>query len=299
MSPFRYPGGKNQLYPFIEKLLYSNQINGTYVEPFAGGAALPIKLLLNNKVNNIWINDFDNSIYSVWKSILNHHNELIDKINEVPFDYVQGYLSSPKEAIKFWKFQKNIYLTHYDDENSVELAFATLFLNRTNTSGIINARPIGGLTQNGSSKIYSRFNKKTLIKKIEAIFNKKEFIKVTNLNAIQMISIIQNNLDSENSFIFFDPPYYNQGGKLYYSSFSDEDHQLLANKILSMHEYKWITTYDKAPQISALYQHNSQNFEYNIRYTANNKRRGTAPELMFASPALKIESFNSVQLSRI
>ncbi|WP_252897910.1 DNA adenine methylase [Amylolactobacillus amylophilus] len=44
-SPFRYPGGKTQLYDFVVNLLEINRISGTYCEPFAGGAGLPIKLL--------------------------------------------------------------------------------------------------------------------------------------------------------------------------------------------------------------------------------------------------------------
>lgn len=85
-SPFRYPGGKTQLYSFIVHLLKINKINGTYIEPFTGGAGVAIKLLLNHEVSRIWINDFDVSIFSVLFYILNEPQKLIDLIQTVPFD---------------------------------------------------------------------------------------------------------------------------------------------------------------------------------------------------------------------
>ena len=73
-SPLRYPGGKTQLYAVVKEILYRNSIaGGTYIEPFAGGAGLAIKLLLNGDVNHIVINDYDKAIYSTWYSIINHH----------------------------------------------------------------------------------------------------------------------------------------------------------------------------------------------------------------------------------
>lgn len=300
-SPFRYPGGKTQLYNFVEHLLELNDVDGTYVEPFAGGAGLPIKLLFANKVHDVWINDYDEAIYSVWFSILNKHDELIKMIKTVPFDYHGGHEYSPKKSIDFWHLQKSIYSAKKNEhnENSVELAFATLFLNRTNRSGIINGGPIGGFDQSSATQIYARFNKQTLINKINTIYALRARIRLTRLDALEMATTLNQDLEVSNSFVFFDPPYYEQGKNLYFSSFDEVGHSKLATKIMQLNQLKWITTYDKAPQISDLYSRNSKNFEYDIRYSANNKKRGKAPELMFASPSIKIESFDSVNLSAI
>lgn len=79
-SPFRYPGGKTQLTNYIEHLLKINNVTDTYIEPFAGGAGVAMALLLDGKVKNIIINDYDKSIYSVWNAILNKPNQLISMI---------------------------------------------------------------------------------------------------------------------------------------------------------------------------------------------------------------------------
>ena len=70
-SPLRYPGGKTKFYNYVRELLRCNNMLGeTYMEPFAGGAGLALKLLLNNDVKRIIINDYDTAIYSFWHSIL-------------------------------------------------------------------------------------------------------------------------------------------------------------------------------------------------------------------------------------
>lgn len=62
-SPLRYPGGKSKLTPFMELLIKELNIkNGTYIEPFAGGAGIALELLHKNVVNKIIINDYDKAI---------------------------------------------------------------------------------------------------------------------------------------------------------------------------------------------------------------------------------------------
>ncbi|MDH2419815.1 DNA adenine methylase, partial [Lactiplantibacillus plantarum] len=111
-SVFRYPGGKTQLYSFVHHLLKINSITDIYIEPFAGGAGIPLKLLIDNRINTVWINDYDKAIYSVWDTILNDPVALISLIESVPFDYHSGHKISPEFSISFWKKQKDIYLNN-------------------------------------------------------------------------------------------------------------------------------------------------------------------------------------------
>ena len=46
-SPLRYPGGKTKLYKYVKAIIEANDLIGeTYIEPFAGGSGLALKLLL-------------------------------------------------------------------------------------------------------------------------------------------------------------------------------------------------------------------------------------------------------------
>ncbi|KRN75636.1 hypothetical protein IV73_GL000125 [Weissella kandleri] len=298
MTPLRYPGGKSQLIEFIKNTLQVNNITGTYIEPFAGGAGVAIDLLLHNTVSKIVINDYDPSIHSLWFNIINNSEKLINLIKKVPFDYTTPGICSNEFLSEYWLQQKNNHSSVADEPYSIENAFSTLMLNRMNVSGIINGGPIGGRKQSGKYKIDARFNKKTLIKKIQDISKEKNRIDLYNVDANELINIIKNNkyYDKENSFIFFDPPYYEQGKNLYLSFFNQDQHISLANNILDLNEYYWITTYDYTPQINTIYQNADQRFAYNLNYSAN--KRGIFSEYIFASKKIKLkfsENMNAVK----
>ena len=57
ISPLRYPGGKTKLYSFVKELIKVNKCK-TYIEPYAGGAGVALKLLFNNDVQKIMIKPF-------------------------------------------------------------------------------------------------------------------------------------------------------------------------------------------------------------------------------------------------
>lgn len=292
-SPFRYPGGKSQLYPFVANLISINSPIDTYIEPFAGGSGAALKLLFNNNVKHIIINDFDPSIYSVWWTILNHPKYLIDKILSVPFDYYSPGI--PENNIAFWKSQHQIFMKTNNDPHSLEGAFSTLFLNRTNRSGIITGGPLGGWTQR-NTLISARFNKQTLIKKISAIYKRRGDITILKEDALLLIPKITQYYAPQTTFIFFDPPYFDQGSHLYFSSLNRSDHQKLAKLILSLRDYKWIVTYDKNPFIWQLYAQASGRYEYFLNYSANSHNRGKSPEFLFSSSHLQIEPFGKTKL---
>lgn len=296
-SPLRYPGGKTQLSAYVKKILNKNKISGTYIEPFAGGAGISIELLLSGTVKEIVINDYDSSIYAIWYAILNDTDKLISMISSVPFDYTSPNADTPNNMLRFWKKQKNIHEHADKSKYSIENAFATLMLNRMNVSGVINGGPIGGKSQLGKYKLDSRFNKKTLITKIKNIAEEREHIILYNLDANELIKVIHNSFDADNTFIFFDPPYFVQGKNLYMSFFDDKQHEVLAKNILSLENYYWITTYDHAPQISELYSSASKRYEYSLNYSAN--KRGKAFEYLFASPITKLPVLETMNMLEV
>lgn len=296
-TPLRYPGGKSQLTEFVSSILRENSIDGTYIEPFAGGAGIAIELLLSNQIKNIVINDYDPSIFAVWYAIKNDTDNLIKLIADVPFDYTTPNVISSENMINFWSMQKKIHSTIDKSKYTLANAFATLMLNRMNISGIISGGPIGGKSQSGKYKLDSRFNKKTLISKIKNIAEKRDHIFLYNLDANDLIENIKKDFDLKNTFIFFDPPYYVQGKNLYMSFFDNKQHDVLAKNILAMNDYYWITTYDHAPQISELYNSASKRYEYSLNYSAN--KRGKALEYLFASPITKLPHLEKMNMTTI
>lgn len=265
-SPLRYPGGKGQIYKMIVSILEKNNLIGcTYIEPFAGGAGLAIRLLFENKVNKVVINDIDRSIYAVWYSILYLSDELIEKIKDTEINMDE------------WYKQKEIQKSK-NDVSILELGFSTLFLNRTNRSGIIKAGVIGGKKQNGNYKIDCRFNKEKLIDLIVKISSNKDRIEIYNKDAKEFIDLIKR---KKKKFFFIDPPYFNKGKDLYTNFFSENDHIELAKFIKKkLSNQPLLISYDKCPQIEALYnRYNKETILLN--YSVQNKKKGE--ELLFSN----------------
>lgn len=259
-SPLRYPGGKNFLATYIEELIYSKKLNrSTYVEPFCGGSAVALYLLINNHVLDIIINDFDRSIYAFWYSVINLTDELCKLILDTKIDMVEWYKQKKIQANK-------------NEADMLELGFSTLFLNRTNRSGILKAGVIGGLNQDGNFKLDCRYNKEKIINKIELIATFKQKIALYNLDTEDLIDNVISRVEKK-SFIFFDPPYYKKGESLYTNFYKHEDHISLANKIKSIKYHSWIVTYDNELEITEMYKSFKQ-ATYELNYSAQKKYKG-------------------------
>lgn len=281
-SPLRYPGGKSQLFKYIAHTLELNRLeNAAYCEAFCGGAGVGISLLLNKKVDRLLLNDYDPAIYSVWYAILHHGCDMMKKIEDTSVTLDEWY----KQRDVYNKLKNN---HGYD----FDLAWATFFLNRTNRSGIIEGGPIGGFKQTGKYKIDCRFNKAKLIQKIQNIYDLRDKIALYDQDGIDFIRGVLANL-RERIFIFFDPPYYIQGGNLYKNSLNSEYHAKLADNIKQLVGKHWIVTYDNVEQIRNLYA-DCDGWQYNIRYTANEKR--SESELIYKSPITQLQSYERVVL---
>lgn len=269
VSPLRYPGGKTKFYSFIKEILSCNDMLGkTYFEPFAGGAGLALKLLLNDDVSRIIINDFDPAIYSFWYSILNETESFCELVENVALTQEQ------------WKIQRNIYWD-LDTTNPLALGFATFYLNRTNISGVVKGGMIGGQGQNGNYGLDARFNRQTLINKINAIAKRKNQIVLLNQDAKELLQPQQLRRFYK-TFINLDPPYVKKGSQLYKNAFSEADHRELSELIKQCHR-KWIVTYDICPLIAELYQPYRSSY-LDVTYSIQSSKK--AKEYIFFSDNL-------------
>lgn len=273
-SPLRYPGGKNKTYEFVRGLVRLNGIS-SYIEPFAGGAAVALRLLIDGDVKRVMINDYDRSIYSIWYSILNYTEDLINRIRETDI------------TIEEWHRQRKVQ-KNKENVNLFDLGFSTLFLNRTNRSGIIKAGVIGGLKQEGTYTIDCRFNKETIIDRIERIAMHADKIKLCNDDAVDFID--KEIKKTRNSLTFFDPPYYTKGPELYTDFYTHNDHEKLAWSISQlMRNRYWILTYDIAEEIERMYEkYNYEPIRYYLNYSIAQPTRGQ--EFMFFSRKLDVDN---------
>jgi len=153
-TPLRYPGGKARFAPFIAELMQRNGLTGGhYLEPFAGGAGVALELLVHGVVKHVHINDFDPAVAAFWRAATEQPNELIELVAKEPL------------TIDAWRYWRGVMLGETAG-TAIERGFATLFMNRTNRSGILKGGVIGGLAQSGVYKMDARFKRDVLIKRL-------------------------------------------------------------------------------------------------------------------------------------
>lgn len=202
-----------------------------YVEPFAGGAGVGLRLLVDEHVDEIVINDLNPGIAAFWRAVFQRPNDLLER------------LTACEISVDEWHRQREVYLAEPEDD--VELGFALFFLNRTNRSGILDGRPIGGYEQTGHWKIDARFDRQGLEARLKALAQYGSRVVV---NEVDGIDLIEQYLGDQESFIYADPPYLDKGDHLYLDTLRWGDHVRLAELLRS--GGRWLLTYDVDPRIT-------------------------------------------------
>jgi DNA adenine methylase len=265
---FRYPGGKTKISKIIcDRINAEYQLYNctSYVEPFFGSGAIGFRLLDNNLINNIWINDLDNGIASIWNTILYDKDSLIRIINNY----------EPKVE-DFYNFkEKLLSKNNCTSWTDLEYAFMKIAIHQMSFSGLgsMAGSPIGGKNQlgkDGSPKKYTvdcRWSPKTLEKNINRCY---EYLSKSNILHGKCTSLhydkVLSSCDDE-SYIYLDPPYYEIGNSLYQHSFDTREHIRLANMLKE--KENWLLSYDNSDFIRNLYKWANIE-EVKIKYTITN-----------------------------
>lgn len=275
-TPLRYPGGKARFAPFIASVMRVNGLDGGhYMEPYAGGAGVALELLFDGVVTAVHINDADPAIYAFWAAATTHPDALIKMVETEPINM---------DAWMHWRgvMRGDTCVT------DVERGFATLFMNRTNRSGILKGGVIGGKHQAGAYQLDARFKRDVLAERLHRIATHAEGIHVYCRDALELLQHASELMPAE-SLIYLDPPYYVKGRGLYRNFYQHDDHLAIA-KLLGQRSFgrRWMVSYDNAEQIREMYA-DVRSIEYGLGYTA--QRRYTGSEVMFFDSRLDLGDF--------
>lgn len=234
-SPFRYPGGKTWLVPWIREWLYSKRPKpDLLIEPFAGGAIVGLTAACERLTERVLLVELDPDIASVWRVILGGDSEwLVQQV--VGFDLN-------------WENVERILADESLDDRP--RAFRTLLRNRINHGGIL--APGSGALKNGENGrgIHSRWYPGTIAQRIRAIAAVRERIEFQEGDGIETMSSFA---DRSDVVFFVDPPYTAAGkraGRRLYTYF-ELDHPRLFS-VASKVAGDVLLTYDNAEEVQSM-----------------------------------------------
>jgi len=251
-SPFRYPGGKSRLYPFMSKWLKSKaSAPSILIEPFAGGAHIGLAAAIENMVDQVVLVEIDKDVAAVWNTILSHDYEwLVNRIAN--FDMT-------KESVDC--------TLNCESASTKEHAFAVILRNRISRGGI-TAPGSGKLNHGENGKgLNSRWYPDTLGKRIATIFKARDRIKFIEGDGL---AIMRQKGELENAVFFIDPPYPKAGKRLY--RHSDVDPREVFKVACSL-KGDFLITYDDSEEIIDLVIKSELDVESIVMSTSHHRKK--------------------------
>jgi DNA adenine methylase len=196
-SPFRYPGGKTWLVPYIRDWLCSKKTRPSHlIEPFAGGGIVSLTAAFEGLARHVIFAEMDEAVAAVWRVVLNGQAEWL-----------------AKQILNFDLTLENV--TTVLKQNSSELrekAFQTILRNRVQRGGILADG--AGLIKTGENGrgLNSRWYPETLARRIREINRQKDKMTFVEGNGFDLIE--EHKADAEAAF-YIDPPYTIAARRLY------------------------------------------------------------------------------------
>jgi len=201
-------------------------------EPFAGTASVTFYLLRNKMVDYYHINDVDQGVTSLWQTVKDNPEALIDAV-----------MSYSPNVSDFYDFKSDPGARLFD------MAFRKLVLHQVSFSGLgaMAGGPLGGRAQAGKYNVDCRWSPLKLAKGIEAcstLLNSSDGVVTSG----GWEGVVDSAVKAK-GFLYLDPPYYVKGRELYVSG--ELDHGALATALMSAEDF--VLSYDDAPEVRELY----------------------------------------------
>jgi DNA adenine methylase len=240
LSPFRYPGGKTWLVPYVRLWLGSRgNCHRELVEPFAGGGIISLTAVFESLVEKATLVELDADVASVWKTIFNGQGNWLAK-------QIEQFALSQESVQRLQESNGSTPLR--------ERALATLVRNRVNRGGIL--APGAGIMRAGENGkgLRSRWYPQTISNRIAEIVRRKSRFTILQADGLVYLAF---RAHDEGVFFFIDPPYTVAGKRLYLHSEIDHEDLFRASAQL---RGDFLMTYDDATEIRNL----ARRFQFKI-----------------------------------
>ena len=218
IRPFvKWAGGKGSLIPQLNNFYPYELKNGIierYIEPFVGGGAVLIDILQKYDVQEAYAFDINIDLINSYNVIKNDVEDLITNLKQMETEYLQLEQEERKNCFYNKRDEYNNY-TLEENEHSIQRAAQFIYLNRTCFNGLYRVNKAGKFNvPMGSHKnptICDEENLRNLSKLIQNV----QFQYGDYKRSMEYVT--------ENTFVYFDPPYRPLNVTSGFTSYTKED----------------------------------------------------------------------------
>jgi DNA adenine methylase len=230
-SPFRYPGGKTWLVPYIRSwLTHKKAPVGILIEPFAGGGIIALTAGFEGLAKHVVLVERDADVGAVWHTIFGGQAKWLED-----------------RILNFELTRENVTaILRKEPVTQRERAFTVILRNRVQRGGIMAVG--AGLIKTGENGrgLSSRWYPETLARRIREIASVRERFSFIQGDAFEVIGRYA---DDETAVFFIDPPYTVASKRLY--SHWQVDHPSLFGLLANVRG-DILLTYDNTSEIATL-----------------------------------------------
>ncbi|MEG1739674.1 MAG: DNA adenine methylase [Bacilli bacterium] len=188
VSPvLKWVGGKRQLLNEIIPLISTDC--STYVEPFVGGAAVLFKLQPKKAI----INDYNEELINVYKTIRDNPEELIEKLKE--------HECNKDSEDYFYKIRGLDRTEEFSELTNVERAARIVYLNKTCYNGLYRVNAAGQFNSPFGKYKNPNIVNATTIRAVSKYFNDNN-ITINQGDYKESLKGLR-----KGAFVYLDPPY--------------------------------------------------------------------------------------------
>ncbi len=218
IRPFvKWAGGKGSLIPQLNNFYPYELKNGIierYIEPFVGGGAVLIDILQKYDVQEAYAFDINIDLINSYNVIKNDVEELITNLKQMEIEYLQLEQEERKNYFYNKRDEYNSYALEENEQN-VQRAAQFIYLNRTCFNGLYRVNKEGKFNVPVGSYKNPMICDEENLRKLSELIQNVQFQYGDYRRSMEYVT--------ENTFVYFDPPYRPLNVTSGFTSYTKED----------------------------------------------------------------------------
>lgn len=218
IRPFvKWAGGKGSLIPQLNNFYPYELKNGIierYIEPFVGGGAVLIDILQKYDVQEAYAFDINIDLINSYNVIKNDVEEIITNLKQMEIEYLQLEQEERKNYFYNKRDEYNSYALEENEQN-VQRAAQFIYLNRTCFNGLYRVNKEGKFNVPVGSYKNPMICDEENLRKLSELIQNVQFQYGDYRRSMEYVT--------ENTFVYFDPPYRPLNVTSGFTSYTKED----------------------------------------------------------------------------